>query len=242
MIGWRARFGVILPSVNTTSESEFYRCLSEGVTAHFTRMEFKETTPEYFEGMIDDVSPGARMLSHAAADAVVFACTSGSFYGGLGYDQKIISRIREQINVPISTTSTAIIEAFKMMGIKKVAVATPYQDWVNDLEKKFFEGSGVQVLNMKGLGLGGLDVCEVHPETLYRFAKAQDRKEAGGLFLSCMGLRTLEILPRLEDELGKPVISSNQATLWKLFQMCNIPGADIRCDFGSLFETGSEKR
>ena len=236
MIGWRARFGVILPSVNITTESEFYRCLPEGITAHFTRMEFKESTPEYYERMIDDVPAGARMLSHTGVDAIIFACTSGSLYGGLGYDQKIISKIRDQSDVPASTTSTAVIEAFKTMEVKKVAVATPYEDWVNELEKKFFEGSGVQVLNIRGLGLRGLDACEVHPETLYRFAKAQDREEADALFLSCMGLRTLEILSRLESDLGKPVLSSNQVTLWKLFKLCGIPGPDIRLDFGSLFK------
>lgn len=237
MIGWRARFGVIIPSINVTTEPEFYRCLPDGVTAHFTRMEFKETTPEYYERMLDDVPAGARMLSHAEVDAVVFACTSGSFYGGLGYDQKIISKIKEQLNVPVSTTSTAVIEAFKTMGIRKVAVATPYEDWVNNLEKNFFEGNGFQVLNIQGLGLRGLDVCEVHPERFYRFAKAQDRKETDALFLSCMGLRTLEILERLEYELCKPVLSSNQATLWMLFKLCNIPVGEIRRNFGSLFKT-----
>ncbi len=236
MIGWRARFGVILPSVNITTESEFYRCLPEGVTAHFTRMEFKEATPEYYERMIDDVPAGARMLSHAEVNAIIFACTSGSLYGGLGYDQKIISKMKEQAGIPVSTTSTAVIEAFKTMGVKKVAVATPYEDWINKLEKNFFEGSGVPVLNIQGLGCQGIDVCEVHPETLYRFAKAQDREEADALFLSCMGLRTLEILSRLESDLGKPVLSSNQVTLWKLFKLCGIPGSDIRLDFGSLFK------
>ena len=49
MIGWRARFGVIIPSLNVTTEAEFYRCLPEGVTAHFTRMEFKDTTPGALE-------------------------------------------------------------------------------------------------------------------------------------------------------------------------------------------------
>jgi maleate isomerase len=239
MIGWRAKFGAILPSVNVTTESEFYRCLPDGVTAHFTRMEFKETTPEYYERMIEDVPAGARMLSHAGVDAIMFACTSGSLYGGLGYDQKIILKIRDQYDVPASTTSTAVIEAFKAMEVKKVAVATPYEDWVNEVEKDFFEGNGVKVLNIQGLGLRGLDVCEVHPETVYRFARAQDRKEADALFLSCMGLRTLEILPRLERDLGKPVLSSNQVTLWMLFRLCGIPSSDIRCDFGSLFKEGS---
>lgn len=239
MIGWRARFGIILPAVNTTTEPEFYRCLPEGVTAHFTRMEFKETSPEYFERMVEDVPAGARMLSYSAVDAIVFACTSGSLYGGLGYDQKIIAKIKAQCDVPASTTSTAAIEAFRTMGITRVSVATPYEDWVNDLERQFFEGSGVKVIRMKGLGRKGLDVCEVHPETLYRFAKAQDDKESQALFLSCMGLRTLEVLPRLERDLGKPVFSSNQVTLWKLFRLCNIPYSDIRCDFGSLFKTES---
>ena len=239
MIGWRAKFGVILPSVNTTTESEFYRCLPDGVSAHFTRMEFKEETPESYERMIDDVPAGARMLTHAGVHAIMFACTSGSLYGGLGYDQKIISKIRENSDATASTTSTAVIEAFKAMEVKKVAVATPYVDWINELEKKFFEGSGVKVLNIQGLGLRGLDVCEVHPETLYRFARAEDREEADALFLSCMGLRTLEILSRLERDLGKTVLSSNQVTLWKLFRLCGIPGSDIRCDFGSLFKEGS---
>lgn len=236
MIGWRARFGVILPSVNITTESEFYRCLPEGVTAHFTRMEFKESTPEYYERMIEDVPSGARMLSHAGVSAIIFACTSGSLYGGLGYDQKIIEKIKEEIDVPASTTSTAVIEAFKTMGLRKISVATPYEDWVNELEKKFFEGSGIKVLNIKGLGLKGLDVCEVYPEEVYRFARTQYQEDGDGLFLSCMGLRTLEILSKLERDIGKPVLSSNQVTLWKLFRLCGIPGSDIRCDFGSLFK------
>lgn len=237
MIGWRARFGVIIPSVNTTTEPEFYRCLPEGITAHFTRMEFKEATPEYFERMIEDVPAGARMLSHAAVDAIVFACTSGSLYGGPGYDRKIAAKIRERADVPASTTSTAVIEAFGALGIKRIAVATPYEDWVNDREREFFEGNGIEVLGIKGLGMKGLDVCEVHPETLYRFAKAQDRKGAQAIFLSCMGLRTLEILPVLERDLGKPVLSSNQVTLWMLHRLCTIPASGIRCDFGSLFRT-----
>ena len=235
MLGWIARFGVMIPSLNTTTESEFYRCLPEGVTAHFTRMEFKETTREYYEKMLNDIPAGARMLTHARVDAILFACTSGSFYGGAGYDQKIISKIREHCDTPTSTTSTAVLEAFKAMNAEKVAVATPYEDWVNEIEKAFFEANGVHVLNIGGLGLR-VGVGDVVPETLYRFAKAQDRKDADVLFLSCMGLRTLEVLPRLERDLSKPVLSSNQASLWMLFRLCGIPGTNIRCDFGSLFK------
>jgi maleate isomerase len=81
-------------------------------------------------------------------------------------------------------------------------------------------------------------VFEVYPEIVYRFARAQDRRAADGLFLSCMGLRTLEVLPRLELDLGKPALSSNQVTLWKFFSLCGIPDSDIRCEFGSLLKKG----
>lgn len=241
MIGWKARFGVILPSINVTTEPEFYRCMPEGITAHFTRMEFNDTTPEYFERMIDDVPAGTRMLTHAGVDAIMFGCTSGSLYGGLGYDQKIIAKIKEHADVPVSTTSTAVIEAFRVLGVNKVAIATPYEDWVNKLEKTFFEESGIRVLNIQGLGLSRL-VGEVHPETFYRFAKAQDRKEADALFLSCMGLRTLDLVHRLETDIGKPVLSSNQVSLWMLLRLCGIPSSDIRCNFGTLLKGKPEAK
>jgi len=70
---------------------------------------------------------------------------------------------------------------------------------------------------------------------LCRFAKAQDRKEAGGILPSCIGLRPLEVLPILECDLGKSVLSSHQAALWMLFRLCGNPALGSRCDFGSLF-------
>jgi len=97
------------------------------------------------------------------------------------------------------------------MGVKRVAVATPYEDWVNELKKKFFEGSGVQVLNIRGLGLWGWMSVKYTRDTLP----------------ICQGSR---------QEIGKLFLSSNQTTLWKLFRLCRIPGADIRCDFESLFQ------
>ena len=106
--------------------------------------------------------------------------------------------------------------------------------WVDALEKSFFEQSGVNVINIKGLGKPR-GVGKVLPEDFYAFAKAQDQKDAEALFLSCMGLRTLDFLSKLEKDLGKPVLSSNQVSLWMLFRLCNIPLTAIRCDFGSLF-------
>lgn len=234
MIGWRARLGIILPSVNIATEPEFYRCLPDGVSAHFARMEFKESTEEYYRRMIDDVPTGARMLSHAHVDSVMFACTTGSLYGGRGYDTAIIEQLRAHNPAPASTTSTAVLEAFRVSNVRRVSVVTPYPEFLDALERRFFEQNGIEVLNIDGMGMWGVDVGETHPHTLYRFVKQHVRRDADGLFISCMGLRTLEIVAVLERELGIPVMSSNQVTLWKALQLASIPLSDVPVDFGSL--------
>ncbi len=234
MLGWRARLGIMLPSVNTTTEPEFYRMAPPGVTCHFARMEFERTEPKYYEGMVEDVPPLVRKLAHARVDAIAFGCTSGSLYGGLGYDRKIIDMIREVADLPVTTTSTALVEALSELKVRKIAVATPYQDWINDLEKKFLEGYGLEVLSMGGLGLTGFDVCELKPEEFYRFAKGLARPGMDALFMSCMGLRTLEIIPILERDLGCPVLSSNQVTMWALLRLAGVREPGLEKWFGSL--------
>jgi arylmalonate decarboxylase len=145
-----------------------------------------------------------------------------------------------------------VVEALAQVGIKKVCIGTPYSAWINPLERKFFEGSGFEVINIKsimedveevfgdvpdetGPRLSFL-VNAVPPERVYEFAVRKIYRDGcDGLFLSCMGLRTLGTIERLEKDLGKPVISSNQATLWKLLKMAGIDTRDGMRGFGSLF-------
>ena len=242
--GWRARLGLILPSLNVTTEPEYYRMVPEGVSVHTTRMFFEQETEETYAHLIDDVSRAVTMLSHAQVHALAFACTSGSLYGGLGYDQEIIEIMNKCTDRPCTTTTTAVIEALGKMGIKKV--------WINPLERSFFEACGFEVINIRsfmedveevfgkisdetGPKLSFL-VNAVPPQRVYEFAiRKIYRDDCDGLFLSCMGLPTLGIVEWLERDLGKPVISSNQATLWKLLKMAGIDGREAMRGYGSLF-------
>jgi len=232
MNGSRARLGLILPSVNRATEADLYRCLPAGVTAHFTRMQFRESSREYYERMVNDVPEGAEMLSHAQVHALMFACTTGSLYGGLGYDQRIISTMQQHCTAPCSTTSTAVVEALRELGARRISIVTPYPDWLDELERQFIQDSGFEVTNIQGMGL--MDCGDVLPEDVYRFAKRYADRSADVLFISCMGLRTLDVLPYLEKDLGMTVVSSNQLTLWKLLRMAEIPTEDLAADFGSF--------
>lgn len=250
--GWRARIGLILPSLNVTTEPEYYKAVPEGVTVHTTRMFLEKETEEIYAHLIDEVSRDVTLLSHAQVDAMAFACTSGSLYGGMGYDQKIIKLMREHTGCPCTTTSTAVVEALKIMGIKKVCVGTPYSAWIQPLEQKYLEDNGFKVTNIrslreeaseifgdladeKGAQLSFL-VNAVPPPRVYEFAARKVyQDDCDGIFLSCMGLPTLGIIDLLEKDLRKPVISSNQATLWKLLKMVGIETKESMRSLGSLF-------
>lgn len=223
MMGWRARLGILVPSANIVMEPDMYRMIPEGVTAHFARVWITEDTPEELEKMIDFVPRASIELSHALMDVYGFGCTSGSLVKGLGYDQEIIARIQKETGKPATTTATACIQAFKAYEIKKISLATPYEKWLNEKEKTFFEGNGVQVLAMDGLGLPEAEaIASVDPGRIYRMAKAVDRPEAEAIFISCTDFRGAEAIHMLEQDLGKPVFTSNQVTLWAMLKLAGV--------------------
>jgi len=223
MIGWRARLGILVPSANIVMEPDIYRMIPEGVTAHFARVWITEDTPEELEKMIDYVPRASIELSHALVDVYGFGCTSGSLVNGLGYDQQIIETIKKETGKPATTTATACIQAFTEYGIKKISLATPYENWINEKEKVFFEGNGVQVAAMDGLGLPEAEaIASVDPGRIYRMAKAVDRPEADAIFISCTDFRGAETIRILEQDLGKPVFTSNQVTLWAMLRLAGV--------------------
>ena len=223
MIGWRARLGILVPSANIVLEPDMYRMMPGGVTAHFARISQKEDTPEELEKMVNYVPRASRELSHALVDVYAFGCTSGSLLKGLGYDAEIIATIEKETGKPATTTATACIQAFQAHGVQKISLATPYENWINEKERLYFEGNGIQVVAMDGLEQPEAEaIACVDPGQIYRMAKAVDRPEADAIFISCTDFRGAEVIQVLEEDLGKPVFSSNQVTLWALLKLAGV--------------------
>jgi len=220
-LGWRARIGLIVPSVSITCETEFHRLVPNGVTVHSARMYLKETTPESLARMLEDVERAAKMLADVAPHVIAFACTSGSFFEGIKGNERLIKLIESASGVPAATTSSAMAEALRALGIKKVALATPYLDEINARERSFLEENGFDVVNVKGLQLAAparrdqpTDIEMQSPSSVYELAESANTDEADGIFISCAGLRALEVAENLERDLGKPVATSNMSLIW----------------------------
>lgn len=234
MYDWRARIGIIAP-IDDKVEYAFNRYAPEGVSFNSTRLWFPGPTPEGLVYLSDQVEEAAKMFRDTRHDVILFGCTSGSCIKGFGFDKECISRIERASGWPGLTTSTAVLEAYRALGAKTTVVMTPYPDATNLAEKRFLEDNGIAVTGITGIGFhDSYQFSDADKYFLYRNAMKIDTSGADAFFLSCMGLATMEIIEALEEDLGIPVITSHQASLWACLRHAGI--RDKLPGLGRLFE------
>ncbi|MPS30125.1 MAG: decarboxylase [Alcaligenaceae bacterium] len=236
--GWKAKIGLIVPSTNTVNEPEFWRLAPEGVTIHTARaMLLGPATEESYYKMAEAVNGAADELATAEVDVVAYGCTSGSIICPL---PELIRNMSQRTGTPAIATAGAVVAALRALGARKIAVGTPYVDFVNESEDKFLRDYGFDVLTLQGLRLGETQeerrgIGRVPPEMVFRLARAIDRPDADAIFISCTNLATFDVIAEIERELGKPVVTSNQACFWACLRLLGLRTAIS--DYGTLLET-----
>tara|TARA_B100000315_G_scaffold248766_1_gene279016 strand:- start:646 stop:1416 length:771 start_codon:yes stop_codon:yes gene_type:complete len=243
------RIGLVVPSLNVVIEPEFHRMAPEGVSVHATRMLLQgKMTRESYARMAQDAATTAALLSTARVDVVAYACTSGSFVED---GDRIAETLEREGGVPAVTTAQAVVEALHALALKRIAVGTPYVDFVNEAEKQFLESAGFEVTGLYGLGLGDTPESRVSIgrqkwQKVVEMARRLDSPDTDGVFISCTNLATIGVLEQLEQELGKPVFSSNVATFWSVLSRggysASVPGyGSLLRDFPSLPKVSAAK-
>lgn len=228
MYGWRAQLGVLVPATNTTVEPELHRALPDGVAMFAARVPVAEVSrPEEkvasLLAMHERLAEAAGQVASARPDVVGYACTSGSFLGGAGSDQDLCRRIRETTGVPSVTTSTAVAAALRALRANRVALVTPYIPAVADGAEAYLAELDVTVVARADLRLlSNLEKGRLPATASYRLAREVAVEDADAVLVSCTNWRTFDILSRLEADLGRPVISSNSATLWAMLRLAGI--------------------
>ncbi len=237
MYGQKGRIGLIVPSNNTVVEQEFRRLLPEGITSYATRMRNTQSDFADLEAMVSHAAKGASDLATAEVDVIAFACTAGSLLHGVDWEQKLRADLEAAAGgIPCITTSSAVIEAFERLNMRRLVVATPYLDVLNRAEKAYFEARGFEVIEIRGLGIHrSVEIGRCYPESALDLALSLPYDQADGVFISCTNFRTIDILAELERKTGKPVVSSNQATLWGCLKRLPQPCGPIK-GYGQLLE------
>ena len=190
---------------------------------------------------IGGVSPEgfAPVVGRIVDRAISMMGTSISFYRGAALTEQLRQQMEDATGVPCTTMSHAVVRSLQALGVQRVAVATSYIDELNQRLVEYLTHAGLEVTAIEGLGLTGVrEVGEVTPQALIALSErvvAQDRR-AQGVFISCGGLLTHDVIETLESRLGLPATASSPAGFWDVM---TVAGQDPHAQgFGRLFRQG----
>ncbi|MEV0637025.1 decarboxylase [Streptomyces sp. NPDC050619] len=171
-------------------------------------------------GSAGRLAAGVEELRLAGAESVVWACTSGSFvYGWEGAHEQVRS-LALTAGMPASSTSFAFVHAVREIGAKRVAVGATYPDDVADLFAEFLRAAGLEVTGVRGSGIiTAAEVGTWGEAEVFALARAADDPSAQALLMPDTALHTAAHIPALEKELGKPVLTANQVTVWEALRL-----------------------
>ena len=212
----RTSVGLIVLNTDFTFERDFVRFFNThkpNYDFYFNRIHFANPmTPESLAAIESDLTEvSSEILPNYNLDLVVFNCTSSSSILG---DEAIELAIKKsKPTAKVLTTSQAVVSNIKRDGLKKVSVLTPYSAEVSALLVDYFQRNGLEIASFMYMDMSDdRDVAMVSPDNIIAAAKAAIVDEADALFISCTAMRSTEVIPIIEKEIGKPVFTSNQAT------------------------------
>lgn len=219
--------GLILPPAGRPVPEEALAMYGGQVRFQVAGLGVESMTPASFDAALSRIPVVARQLADAGARAIGLMGTSLTFYKGEAFNQELRESLARASGLPATTMSNGVIEAMKVLGVRRLAVATAYNDVVNDRLRAFLHEHGFDPLVITGMGIEAMnDVERVTGQDLEDFAARVHASAPGAeaLLVSCGGLRTLEIIAPLEARTGVPVVSSFPHGLWAVARLAGLDG------------------
>lgn len=219
------KVGVIVPATNCVLEHDLWKMRPNELIFLSTRVggPGMGITRETLEGLAAEVPAAAQKLSAAEVEVILYGCTSGSFLNGPEFEKELSESVERDTGVKLITTTRAVVNALEYAGVNRIAVAAPYSGGINDRMDIFFQEMGLEVVKISAMEK--VDPKEVHnvpQQKLIDFACGAMTDEAKGLFISCTDFPAVNAVERIEKRINKPVITSNQASLWAVMRYIGI--------------------
>jgi maleate cis-trans isomerase len=209
------RFGLLTPSSNTVQEPEFSAVLPTEVSLHTGRVAYRDITPQEQMRCVLELESESRKLADAEVDGIVFAATAPTLAKGKGYDRELIRRMEDASGRPATTAATAFVEALTRLGARTIAIGAPWSKIMDKPMVEFMEASGFRVVNSEVAGfVASIELGRSAPDAAYDLGRKADRPDADVVIMPGGNWPCLSVIERLENDLGKPVISNNAVSIW----------------------------
>lgn len=218
------RFGLIALATDLTSERDAWRILPpERAALHVSRVPYENpTTPENLARTAPTLTAATDLLVPGIdLAAICYSCTSASVEIGDAAVAEAVQKVRP--GVPVVTPPDAAVAAFAALGVSRIALVTPYLPETTEPMVAYFARRGLDIVSAHCLGLSDdREMARVSRDTILEAVGAADMPDAEGIFLSCTALPAVGCIDAIEQRIGKPVVSSNQASFWRMAQLAGL--------------------
>lgn len=227
MKGWRARIGFMVPPGNPTVEPEMAELTPPGVSVHFTRMHAEGPAGTHSgqeqrnQSQLESVPACVRLLSMVSPGVIVLAHTATSYTLSQAREAALVTEMEALGKCRFITAFGSVMAAFNALGIRRVAYATPYSAEMTAQGKRHLEACGIPVVSSGHLA-NVRNIYEESSERAYAIGRQVDHPNADAIFLSGVGMPTLDALKPLEEDTGKPVISAASAMMWHALRTAGV--------------------
>jgi maleate isomerase len=231
-IGRNYRIGQIVPSSNTTMETEIPAMLrarealfAERFSFHSSRMRMKKVTPEELAAMDVESDRCALELSDARMDVMGYACLVAIMAQGLGYHRASEARLHaitaaNNAAAPVVSSAGALIDGLKTLGARKISILTPYMKPLTQLVVDYIEHEGIAVQDALSLEIA--DNLAVGAQDARAPASIVARLNTHGVdavvISACVQMPSLASVQIAQDQLGIPVLSASVATAYAMLK------------------------
>ncbi|MFR9723953.1 decarboxylase [Streptomyces sp. MS19] len=208
--------GVVAP-FDFALDRELWRWVPDDVSLHLTRTPFVPVEVSLDLARLvsehETLRAAVGALCAVSPEVVAYACTSGSFVGGVAGERAMTAAMAAAGIMPAVTTSGALLDALRELDARRIAVVTPYTRSVTDALEAYLAEGAIEVTGRSYLGLTR-EIWRVGYRDVVDMARQAVTGAPDALFISCTNLPTYDVIPQLEAELRMPVISANQVTVW----------------------------
>ena len=233
--GHRGRIGAIVPANNSVIEPEWWSALPRDVALYATRILARgDLTPEAVHRMEREVDRAVDELLATGVDVVAYCDMVTTFVMEPGWNEAKVAEIARATGSEVISAWTALRDALSALNVRRFALGTPYPAAIHARAPRFFTAQGYHVVDHATLDIVKMrDVPKVSGERLARFVDSLRRDEADVVVLLATDLPSFGVISEIERCVGLPVLTSNQALLWRALRVI---GEDTRiAELGRLF-------
>jgi maleate isomerase len=251
--GWDAsvRIGVLTPHADVGPESEFHAMAPPGVGIHAARVPFGAMAAG---GAMDPTIPlapvrafaepphideAAALLAAAPLGAIAVGFTSSSYVLGREGEALMIERLQHRTHgIPVVAACAAAVTGLRTLGATSLALFDPpwFDEELNALGRDYYRSAGLDVVHAASCGLPS-EQSRVRPEDLHAWVTDHTPSTAEAVVIGGNGFRAVGAIRALEESLGRPVLTANQALFWAALRAAGTDATSVS-GYGRLFDHG----